>query len=1152
MKCNLTNALTAALLFLMPAVSFGQTITLGTAANFVLFTTNGAMSNSGTPHLTHLTGHVGSNLAGSVTGFGNVDGQMHAFDVISGVAVADVLIAYNQLHTATPTAAHSVSLGAGETITAGVYAIPGDAMLSSNLILDAQGNPNAVFIFQIQGTLSTAAQSKIILTNGALACNVYWKVEGMVNLATGTTMRGTIIANNAAINISALDTLEGRALAINGAVSVSQLVAYKPLGCGSPILTGPAAPPLGDAAIFSVFSSIGGVTSTPITYVTGDVGSNSTTTTGFNPLFVTGMIHANPDAATAAAAGSLTIAYNILNTLPFDIDLLDPANFGFDLVLTPHTYRLNAATVLTGNVYLNAQGNPDAVFIIQVNGAFTTGTSSKIILINGAQAKNVYWKINGATHIYDNSVFNGTIVGAGAITLNTGDTLNGRALTINGAIEINGSYVTIIDALCVASAITGANPFCVGSTITLSNIDGIGTWESDNTLVATVGASTGIVSGLTAGSAVITYTSPLACTDTVTVIVNPLPDAGTIAGPSSVCVSSSITLTNAVTGGTWSSSNATATVVGGVVTGVTAGIDTIRYSVTNGCGIDTATAIITINPLPNAGTIAGPASVCVGSSITLTDAVTGGTWSSSNATATVVGGVVTGVTAGIDTIRYSVTNGCGIDTATAIITINPLPNAGTIAGPASVCVGSSITLTDAVAGGTWTSSNATATVVGGVVTGVTAGIDTIRYSVTNGCGIDTATAIITINPLPNAGTIAGPSSVCAGSSITLTNAVTGGTWSSSNATATVVGGVVTGVAAGIDTIRYSVTNGCGIDTETAIITINPLPDAGTISGPAAVCTGGDITLESSVTGGTWTSTNHTTTVSAGIVTGITAGTDTISYSVTNGCGTATAIKIITVSPIPQVPDITTQSPPSVCNGTMYQNFGTATLPPENITYDWTAINATVWAQGTSHQYALVSFTETGTAYVSLNVTMTGTGCTNHNSVEVNVSATTSETPTVSYFNNHFVCTPNNEASYQWGYDDVHSLDSTLLEGEINQDYINTNPDFSGRHYWVMTTMGSCLQKTYYYIPTSVSAFSTEDKISIYPNPAHALIHVAITSVMGGDIRVELLNMTGQRISTIQATDNKATMDVASLPAGYYIIHCYRNDIRIAVSKFIKN
>jgi hypothetical protein len=76
MKNKLLHFLTTTILLLIPYINYGQAPTLGTAAGFVLFTTNGAMTNSGITHLTHLTGNVGSNLPGAISGFGNVDWEI--------------------------------------------------------------------------------------------------------------------------------------------------------------------------------------------------------------------------------------------------------------------------------------------------------------------------------------------------------------------------------------------------------------------------------------------------------------------------------------------------------------------------------------------------------------------------------------------------------------------------------------------------------------------------------------------------------------------------------------------------------------------------------------------------------------------------------------------------------------------------------------------------------------------------------------------------------------------------------------------------------------------------------------------------------------------------------------------------------------------
>jgi hypothetical protein len=481
MKKKLLYALTVVILFLMPNLNFAQAPDLGTAAEFVLFSTNGAVSNSG---ISHLTGNVGTNN-GSSTAFGNVNGVMHDGDGASAQCAADLLIAYNQLNSAVPAFFPAPLLGNGDTLIAGVYSISSASTLNLDLTLDAQENSDAVFIFQIQGPLSTNANSKIKLINGALACNVFWKVEGLVSMASGTTMRGTIVANNAAIEMNTGDTLEGRALSTTGAITVDGVLAYTPIGCGSPVLTGPTAPVLGAAACYAIFSSDGAVSNSGVTNVTGDIGSNNGSATGYDSLLVTGTIHPIPDSSTAHCAADLLIAYNYLNTLPCDIELLYPAQFGNNLVLTPHTYLMNAAATFTDSLYLNAQGNADAVFVIQINGALSTSTYSKVLLVNGAQAKNVYWKIEGAVSINNYSVFCGTIIcnnsALGAI--NTGVTLNGRALTTAGALTTTAvnAVATMIPSNCATTvgvpsidakndAITiYPNPFSTSTTIMIND-----------------------------------------------------------------------------------------------------------------------------------------------------------------------------------------------------------------------------------------------------------------------------------------------------------------------------------------------------------------------------------------------------------------------------------------------------------------------------------------------------------------------------------------------------------------------------------------------------------------------------------------------------------------------------------------------------------
>ncbi len=231
---------------------------------------------------------------------------------------------------------------------------------------------------------------------------------------------------------------------------------------------------------------------------------------------------------------------------------------------------------------------------------------------------------------------------------------------------------------------------------------------------------------------------------------------------------------------------------------------------------------------------------------------------------------------------------------------NP-PYAGVVTGPSTVCAGGTITLTDSVAGGTWSSLNTAVATIGstGIVIGVSAGMTTISYTVTNSFGSFYATKIITVNPLPAAGSITGTATVCSGSTTSLSNATTGGTWSSAATGVATVGstGVVTGVAAGTATISYTVTNGCGSASTTRVATVNALPSAGTITGTATLTAGSTTNLSSTTAGGTWsTSSASVATVgSTGVVTGVSAGTATISHTVTNGCGSAVATRVVTVN-----------------------------------------------------------------------------------------------------------------------------------------------------------------------------------------------------------------------------------------------------------------
>ncbi len=307
------------------------------------------------------------------------------------------------------------------------------------------------------------------------------------------------------------------------------------------------------------------------------------------------------------------------------------------------------------------------------------------------------------------------------------------------------TFITVM--LSVASyaitPITGPHTVCLGSSTYLADsLSPGGVWTSSNIAIATVGSSTGIVNGVSAGVCDITYTTGSGYA-TITMTVSPSPTA--ISGPGTVCVGSSITLTDATPGGTWSGgSHETVGASTGVVTGVSGGWDYIYYTLPGGCSAYTT---VTVGASP-AGVITGPSVVCVGSTITLHDSLgLGGTWSSGTTSIATVtsGGVVLGVSAGTVVISYTTTGSCGTSYATRTITVGGTTSPGTISGPTTVVAGSTITLSE-TASGTWSSGTTSVATIsgGGVVTGVSAGTTVISYAVAGCSGTVYATYTVTV------------------------------------------------------------------------------------------------------------------------------------------------------------------------------------------------------------------------------------------------------------------------------------------------------------------------------------------------------------------------------------------------------------------------
>ena len=122
-----------------------------------------------------------------------------------------------------------VDLG-GHTLKQGVYCFASSAQLTGRLVLDAENNPDALFIFQIGSKLTTASNSSVAIINGAGQCNVFWQVGSSATLGTNSVFKGNILALTS-ITITTGVNLEGRALARNGAVTLDSDVIT---GCTCP------------------------------------------------------------------------------------------------------------------------------------------------------------------------------------------------------------------------------------------------------------------------------------------------------------------------------------------------------------------------------------------------------------------------------------------------------------------------------------------------------------------------------------------------------------------------------------------------------------------------------------------------------------------------------------------------------------------------------------------------------------------------------------------------------------------------------------------------------------------------------------------------------------------------------------------------------
>jgi hypothetical protein len=211
----------AAAIFLRFDATAIPTVNLGTDSSFAVLAGSG-ITVAGAVNSTTITGDIGTFPTTSITGFGNVvlNGANHAGDAVTQGAKNDLVIAYLDASGRIATTSYGpiFDLG-GLMLTTGVYHGSTSFGITGTLTLDAQGNPDAVWIFQAGSTLTTASSSRVALINGAQACHVFWEIGSSATLGTDSEFVGNLLALQS-ITADTGATVDGRLLAQNGAVTL--------------------------------------------------------------------------------------------------------------------------------------------------------------------------------------------------------------------------------------------------------------------------------------------------------------------------------------------------------------------------------------------------------------------------------------------------------------------------------------------------------------------------------------------------------------------------------------------------------------------------------------------------------------------------------------------------------------------------------------------------------------------------------------------------------------------------------------------------------------------------------------------------------------------------------------------------------------------
>ena len=700
--------------------------------------------------------------------------------------------------------------------------------------------------------------------------------------------------------------------------------------------------------------------------------------------------------------------------------------------------------------------------------------------------------------------------------------------------------VTFNDLPTVATA-GAVTTVCVTAAATLDGNTpslGVGSWSGTGLTFGNASSGTSSVTASTAGTYVATWTitngTCAASTATCSVTYTALPTTATAGAVSNVCITGPATLagnTPSVGVGAWSGSGLTFGNAGSgtsTVTASTAGPYVATWTITNGtCAASTATCSVTFDAAPTTATAGPVTTVCVTSSATLAGNIPlsgTGTWSKLSGSGTVTFGnansgtsTATVTTAGTYTLQWSIANGtCAASTATCSVTFDASPTVATAGAVANVCVTASATLAGnipSVGTGTWSQisgGTGTGTVTFGnshsgtsTAAATTAGSYILQWSIANGtCAASTATCSVTFDAAPTTATAGAVAAFCNNSTGILagnTPVVGTGTWTKLTGPGTVTFGnanlgntTVTIAEAGTYILQWSIANGtCAASTATCSVTVNPAPVA-TYSGATSVCVGATTPLSASGSwyGANWVSLNpEFATVSvSGVVTGVAAGTTTITLTLTSEFACTTThyfpMQVVATAGTPSTPSGST----SLCQGAVPTAYTTSSLYATS--YLWsvtgtgnsisgTSTTGTVtWAAGFSGS-ANISVTASnacGTSSTS-SVTVTVIPTVGTPTAPAGTTSRCSGTGTSAY-----TTSASNATTYNWSVTGTgNSISGTSTTGTVTW-----SAGFSGSAVVSVTATNSCGTST-----------STSTTVTVTPSVGTPSAPAGLTTICQG-------------------------------------------------------